>query len=150
MCGVDLSPEMIARARALNPGIEFLCADMRALPVPDAAWAGIAAFYAIVNLPPSDLVAVFREIRRVLRPDGLLLLSFHLGNEVIHLSDWWNIKVSIDFHFFNAAEVASALTAAGFQIEEQIERDPYPDVEHQSRRAYIFARKASASRETQG
>jgi hypothetical protein len=26
-------------------------------------------------------------------------------------------------------------------VEEIIEREPYPDVEHQSRRAYIFARK---------
>ena len=33
------------------------------------------------------------------------------------------------------------LTTAGFEVEETIERDPYPDVEHQSRRAYIFARK---------
>jgi hypothetical protein len=33
------------------------------------------------------------------------------------------------------------LKAAGFEIEEVIEREPYPEVEHQSRRAYIFARK---------
>jgi hypothetical protein len=33
------------------------------------------------------------------------------------------------------------LKAAGFEIEEIIERDPYPEVEQQNRRAYIFARK---------
>jgi hypothetical protein len=31
---------------------------------------------------------------------------------------------------------------AGFQVEESLERDPYPeDVEHQSRRGYIMAVK---------
>jgi hypothetical protein len=34
------------------------------------------------------------------------------------------------------------LREAGFALEEIVERDPYPDVEYQSRRAYIFARKS--------
>ena len=34
-----------------------------------------------------------------------------------------------------------SIREAGFELEEVIERDPYPDVEYQSRRAYIFARK---------
>src|SRR4051812_42139384 len=38
--GIDLSREMIDRARRLNPGVEFRQADMTALDVPDAAWAG--------------------------------------------------------------------------------------------------------------
>ena len=33
------------------------------------------------------------------------------------------------------------LEVAGFTIEEVVEREPYPDVEYPSRRAYIFARK---------
>jgi len=33
------------------------------------------------------------------------------------------------------------LSAAGFTLEEAIERDPYPGAEYESRRAYIFARK---------
>jgi hypothetical protein len=37
------------------------------------------------------------------------------------------------------------LTAAGFEIEEIIEREPYPDVEHPSRRCYIFARRAETT-----
>jgi len=40
-------------------------------------------------------------------------------------------------------EMARYLDAAGFQVEEIIERPPYPDVEHQSRRAYIFELKPS-------
>jgi hypothetical protein len=38
--------------------------------------------------------------------------------------------------------VRGSIERAGFEIEEIIERDPYaPEVEYQSRRAYIFAQK---------
>jgi phenolic acid decarboxylase len=33
------------------------------------------------------------------------------------------------------------LREAGFDVKEVIERPPYENVEHPSRRAYIFARK---------
>ena len=141
VCGVDLSPEMVVRARRLNPGIDFQQGDMLALEVEDEAWAGIAAFYSIIHIPRSDVVRALRELRRVLRPGGQLLLAFHIGDEVKHLEEWWGYKVSVDFLFFRSDEMAGYLKSAGFTIEEIIERDPYPEVEHQSRRAYIFARK---------
>jgi hypothetical protein len=80
-------------------------------------------------------------MKRVLRPGGLLLLAFHVGDETVHLDEWWGQAVSVDFHFFRPQEMADSLRAAGFEVEEVVEREPYPDVEHQSRRAYIFARK---------
>ncbi len=142
--GVDLSAEMVARARALNPGITFHQGDMRALPVPDAMWAGIVAFYSLIHISRAEMVATLRELRRVLRPGGLLLLSFHLGDDFLHLDELWDQKVNVDFHHFRTPEMIGFLTAAGFEIEEAIERDPYPDVEHQSLRSYIFARRPAS------
>ncbi|HEX3556715.1 MAG TPA: class I SAM-dependent methyltransferase [Thermoanaerobaculia bacterium] len=141
VCGVDLSAEMVKRARLLNPGVEFRQGDMLALDVPDNEWAGIAAFYSIIHIPRGDLARALGELRRVLRPGGLLLLAFHIGSDAIHLDEWWGHKVNVDFFFFLPDEMASSLRSAGFEVEEIIERDPYPDIEHQSRRAYIFARK---------
>jgi ubiquinone/menaquinone biosynthesis C-methylase UbiE len=139
---MDLSQGMVERARELNPGIEFLQGDMRSLDRPDEVWAGIAAFYAIVNLPPVDVAQAIREMWRVLRPGGLLLLSFHIGDEVSYVEDLWGCAVCLDFYFFQTEDVAGNLAAAGFELEEIVEREPYaPEVEYQSRRAYIFARK---------
>lgn len=139
--GVDLSAQMIAQARQLNPGLEFRQGNMLALDVEDEAWAGIAAFYSIIHIPREEVVAALLELKRVLQPGGWLLVAFHLGTEVLHVEEWWDQSVSVDFVYFQAPEMQAYLQAAGFLIEDLIERPPYPDVEHQSHRAYILARK---------
>jgi SAM-dependent methyltransferase len=142
--GLDVSPAMLDQARQLNPGMEFEQGDMLALDLDADSLAGITAFYAIVNLPPTELPGVFREMHRVLQPGGVLLLAFHIGDETRHVTEMWGCAVSLDFHFFPTAEILRQLADAGFAIEETVERDPYPEVEHQTRRAYIFARKPKA------
>jgi ubiquinone/menaquinone biosynthesis C-methylase UbiE len=107
----------------------------------DNSYGGIAAFYAIVNIPPPSLGRALREMQRVLREDGVLLLTFHIGQEIRHLDEWWGKEVSIDFFFYETEKVKGALGDAGFVLDEVIERDPYPEVEYPSHRAYIFARK---------
>ena len=140
--GYDLSPKMAEAARLLNPDITFHQADMTALDHAAESWAGLVAFYSIIHIPPLEIPRTLREFRRILQPGGRLLLAFHIGDETLHLDDWWEQKVNIDFFFFQPEGMASKLHAAGFEIEEIIEREPYPEVEHQSRRAYIFARRA--------
>jgi SAM-dependent methyltransferase len=141
VCGIDLSPAMVERARGLTPGVEFRQGNMMALDAPDSAWAGIVAFYSIIHIPRRDMARALGELRRVLRPGGMLLLAFHIGDDTIHLDEWWGQRVCVDFFFFRSDEVAGYLRAAGFEIEKIIEREPYPEVEHQSRRSYIFARR---------
>ena len=146
VCGIDLSPALVERASRLNPGIVFQQGDMMALDAPDNAWAGIAAFYSIVHVPRDEMARALGELFRVLRPGGILLLSFHIGDDTIHLDEWWDQKVCIDFFFFRSDEMAGYLRAAGFEIDEIVEREPYAEVEHPSRRAYIFARRPDAEK----
>lgn len=140
--GLDLSPGMLEQARQLNPDIQFREGNMIALDLKDGSLAAITAFYAIVNLPKWSLPVVFRELERVLQPGGLLLLAFHTGNEVLHQDELWGRSICMDFFLFQPSEIQRYLEAAGLVVEETIEREPYaPEVEYQSRRAYVFARK---------
>jgi SAM-dependent methyltransferase len=146
-CGVDLSSAMVERALTLNPDIPFQQGDMLALAtVADDSYGGIAAFYSIVHVPRPHVLQALSELKRVLRPGGVLLITFHLGQEIIHRDEWWGKEVSLDFIFFEREEMKGYLDKAGFELQEVIERDPYAgDVEHPSRRAYIFAQKPVGS-----
>ncbi|TNF30755.1 MAG: class I SAM-dependent methyltransferase [Deltaproteobacteria bacterium] len=73
--GVDLSPRMIARARAHHARrfvhldrVRFLEADAAQLPFDDGAFDLVTGHSFLYLLP--DPVAVLREVRRVLRPGG--------------------------------------------------------------------------------
>jgi SAM-dependent methyltransferase len=131
---------MVAEARRLSPDIPFHAGNMLSLNVPDSAWGGIAAFYSIIHIPRLQLPEVLHEFFRVLRPGGMLLLAFHVGDETIHLDEWWEKPVSLDFNFLQPADVRQHMETAGFCIEDVIVRAPYPP-EHQSQRAYLFGRK---------
>jgi SAM-dependent methyltransferase len=135
--GMDLSPGMLDEARRRNPGMAFLQGDMRAILVPGASWAGILCFYAIVHLSPEELRAAFTEFRRVLRPGGRVVVAFHIGDEFVYTEEWWDQPVRLDFVFHRTDFVVAALERSAFRDVTASERDPYPDVEHPSRRAYV-------------
>lgn len=139
--GVDVSPNMVAEARRLNPGLDFRAGDMLVLDLPPRSLVGIVAFYSIVNLPRDRLGRAFSEMFRALEPAGLALIAFHAGDETIHPDELWGVPVTMDFCLYPPAVICQELEAAGFAVEEVAEREPYPDVEYQSRRAYIFVRK---------
>ncbi len=100
--GLDLSRGMIEQARKLNPNISFRVGDILSLNVPNEFLIGIVAFYAIVNIAPDQLSTVFREMQRVLIPGGVLLLAFHIGNEILRPDEVLGVRNSIDFFFFSA------------------------------------------------
>jgi len=140
MLGIDLSPRMIDSARQRSPDIEFRVGDMRALDLPDGALAGIVAFYSLIHIGEPEMGATLRELRRVLAPGGLLLVAFHIGEETVHRDELWGHPVSLDFRFLMPSPVVARLIEAGFVVLERVEREPYPEVEHPSRRCYLLAR----------
>jgi SAM-dependent methyltransferase len=139
--GVDISPRMLDEARHRNPDLAFREGDMHALDWPAASVAAIAAPYSIIHIPKAGVISVLREWRRVLVPGGQLYLSFHIGDEVRHVDEWWEQPVDLDFVFFETAEMDGYLRTATFTAIEAHERRAYPEIEVQTRRAYLFARR---------
>jgi hypothetical protein len=82
------------------------------------------------------------EMQRVLAPVALLLLAFHTGDDVLRPEELWGRSISMAFFHFQPPAIQRILLEAGLLIDETIEPGPYaPEVEYQSHRAYIFARK---------
>jgi ubiquinone/menaquinone biosynthesis C-methylase UbiE len=72
--GVDYSPNMIQVARSRNPGQQFLEMDYHKLGFDDASFDGIWAFCVFGNEPKVRLPSALAEMRRVLKPGGVLLI----------------------------------------------------------------------------
>jgi SAM-dependent methyltransferase len=140
--GMDLSPLAVAEARRRHPDIPFDTGDMLALPLADGAAAGIVAFYAIVHFSPGQLRTALEEMHRVMRPGAPLLLAFHVGDQVVHVDEMFGKPASLDFRFHQVEDVEGVLRGAGFSRVEPIVREPYPEVEHPTRRAYVFAQRS--------
>lgn len=140
--GTDLSPNMITTAKQFNPQIEFDTADMLSLKYADGSFGSAIAFYSIVHFDYPQLKVAFAEIKRVLKPGGEFLFSFHIGDTIVHVDQLHDQAVDIDFHFLNVDKVLAVLNETGFAIVDGIQREPYKDVEYASKRAYIWARVA--------
>jgi predicted SAM-dependent methyltransferase len=74
-CGPTPAPGWINADRLSAPGID-LSSDIRdGLPLPDDAVDYAVAIHGLQDLPYLDVVPALRELRRVLRPGGILRLG---------------------------------------------------------------------------
>ncbi|MPZ25768.1 MAG: demethylmenaquinone methyltransferase [Micromonosporaceae bacterium] len=70
--GVDISLGMLAAGRLARPELPLLAGDALALPFADAAFDAVTISFALRNT--ADPVAALRELRRVTRPGGRLVV----------------------------------------------------------------------------
>jgi ubiquinone/menaquinone biosynthesis C-methylase UbiE len=81
MAGIDISPAMLAltrvRARQLGLEAELREADAEALPFPAASFDTVVCTFSLCAIP--DDRSAIGEMKRVLRPGGLLLLADHIA-----------------------------------------------------------------------
>jgi len=139
--GVDISPIMVRRARALSPQLEFETGNMLQFSYPDGMFGSAVAFYAIVHFDEAQLSIALSEIKRVLKSKGQFLFSFHVGTEMIHHDTFLDQPVNIDFYFWDTNKVIEMAKEAGFTLIDVVERRPYADVEYPSLRAYVWLEK---------
>ncbi|SBT40131.1 class I SAM-dependent methyltransferase [Micromonospora auratinigra] len=74
--GIDPSASVIGYAATRSPAnCTFQVAGAQALPHPDGTFDAVVSSLAIHHLPPDEQVTALREMRRVLRPGGRLLIA---------------------------------------------------------------------------
>ncbi|MGD1098778.1 MAG: arsenite methyltransferase [Thermoplasmata archaeon] len=118
--GVDMTPEMISRARGLarssgRINVQFRLGEIEHLPVADAS-VDVVLSNCVINLVP-DKGQVYREAFRVLRSGGRLVVADVLAtrpisDELRNDSELW---ASCSSGALTRAEVTERLITAGFE-----------------------------------
>ena len=136
--GIDLSSEMVAIARRDYPVLRFEVGTMTNLDLADDSLVGIVAFWSVIHVPDYAIPGVFEQFRRVLRPHGLLLIGFHVGDETRHTSEGYAGRpINVDSHRRRPSTMMGWLRDAGFAMEAELVIGPDEEVPG----AVIFARR---------
>lgn len=124
--GIDMSGRMLERAseraQALGRKVDLRRMNLLSLDVPNASVDTVAVTFVLLCLPDELQEPALKELRRVLKPDGrLLLLDYRLSNRpgvrlwMRCLSPW--LKWAFAARFDVATE--RHLKAAGLEIAHQ-------------------------------
>jgi len=121
--GIDLTPEFCDVARHLTRQLElersvaFEVGDALAMPFADATFDGAYSMNVSMNI--ADKAALYREIRRVLKPGGWLMLSELAkgpGGEPQYPTPW--ARTAQASFLATPEDTLRGLQAAGFEIVE--------------------------------
>jgi SAM-dependent methyltransferase len=138
--GVDISEKCVELARLNNPEMKFECADIGSMPFDDNSFDGLISFYSIINTPKIYINRIFSEFRRVIKPDGYLLVAVKAGNNEGYIDNLLEIKTKIYSTLFTPEEIVAYFSGAGFLLEFFDERKPY-DFEISNERIFAIGKK---------
>ena len=123
--GVDLTPEMLARAYNAGTYRTLSIADIRATPLPAARYDLVVEVLACEHLP--DLAPLFAEAARLLRPGGTFVnIGYHphfmLNGIPTHFDDADGEPIAISTHVHLLSDHFKAARRAGLSLVEMDER----------------------------
>jgi ubiquinone/menaquinone biosynthesis C-methylase UbiE len=128
--GVDGSAAMLAQARARLPDVEFREGDLTALPLDSGSMDLAVCALALAHFP--DLLPPLREIARVTRPGGRVLLSDQhplqvaLGGQAFFVAADGS-SAFVRNHFHTHAAYLKAFAQAGLEVLDCLEPASGPE-----------------------
>ncbi len=77
LSGIDVSSASIAQARADNGDVDYRDFDGRTFPFDDSGFDLVTAICVLHHVPPAEWAHFMNEMRRVVRPGGLICVIEH-------------------------------------------------------------------------
>jgi SAM-dependent methyltransferase len=109
MCGIDVSEEAIALARQALPEANLSVGKLTEVPFESDAFDVVALNDVLQHIEEPEVEPSLFELRRVLRPDGALLVRTNGGREA------WSARS--DWRLYSGASLAAELARGGFRPE---------------------------------
>lgn len=98
--GVDFSENMLMEAKRMYPKLKFENQNILSTTFKNESFDGIVLTYVINHFNDIGLKNLKREIDRLLKKDGVIFLSVHMGNSEEFLADPLDANVKIYYNFF--------------------------------------------------
>jgi SAM-dependent methyltransferase len=142
--GIDLSQELLKRAKEFSPQTKFLKMDIRNLDFPNNHFDGIWCHATLLHLNNEDLEKALREFNRVLKEEGVLFASFKEGKGSEDKVESFSSDYPRFFNYQTAESVGSLVKEAGFKSSEVFvinEREKFGNNKRDLNWVYAFAKK---------
>jgi ubiquinone/menaquinone biosynthesis C-methylase UbiE len=117
IAGIDVSQESIAQARDNCPGVHFASFDGKQMPFEDNSAAAAFAICVWHHVPVPDWMLFLAEIKRILRPGGILAVFEH--NPWNPLTRWAVERCVFDKDavLLSMPKAKALLSEAGFKLQ---------------------------------
>lgn len=123
--GIDLSPRMIDIARKCHPSLRFEVGSMTDMQLADGSLAGVLAWQSLIHVPDDAVPGVISGFHDAVRPGGRLQLLSHAGEgSWVKTEGYGGHSMNVRVHRRQPDQVATLLTAGGFEVQAQTVLDP--------------------------
>lgn len=112
--GIDLSDELLKKAVMAHPNIKFQKMDVRQLDFPDESFDSVWCHATLLHLNDDDIIRALNEFHRVLKPQGLLFVSFKKGEGSEEIVENFSSNAARYFNFKTTDAVTAMLQETGF------------------------------------
>ncbi|MCL5430062.1 MAG: class I SAM-dependent methyltransferase [Candidatus Marsarchaeota archaeon] len=138
--GIDLSPAFINIAKSKIPKGKFEVMDIRKLSYGDSSFDGIYCFATMEHIPKKEASAVLNGFYRVLKKDGILLITTPRGRRV-HEAYHPIAKIHFLASMYTVKELDALLRKSGFKVIYHRFLPRYSKSQVVYNRIFVIARK---------
>lgn len=114
--GIDLSVGMLNIAREKVPTGKFEIMDITNITYPDDSYDGIISNCSLFHIPMEELPKTLESFRRILKPNGKLLLILQEGNGEMMVEEPYRPGVHIYMNYFSTEQIEELLKQYGFEV----------------------------------
>jgi len=118
--GIDIAEGMIEHAQENREG-EFMEKDIRELDFDEDRFEGIWCSASIFFMPKKEMKEALKNLRKVLKPNGIIYISFKIGDGKVEREKWGDSVIQYHLPEDEAVEV---LNDSGFEIERSEIQNP--------------------------
>lgn len=116
LIGVDINVQVLRLAKKANPQFDYIEAIVQKLPFPDSTFDTVTMFAVLEHLPRGHEIRAFKEVTRVLKPGGHLILTtpyYHWQSNIFDVAYWL-----VGHRHYKAEEIKKMIDEAGFSMEK--------------------------------